>query len=76
MKTCEHCHAPIHIETATFTEFTCGAGFEIAGTELQTWECDEATRAQRAQHAQDLATDDEINRRRMGRYFEPQHWGA
>ena len=47
MKTCEHCRAPIHIETATFTEFTCGAGFEILGTELQTWECDEATRAQR-----------------------------
>jgi len=46
MKTCEHCHAPIRIETATFTEFTCGAGFEV-GTELQTWECDEATRAQR-----------------------------
>jgi len=46
VKTCEHCHAPIRIETATFTEFTCGAGFEV-GTELQTWECDEATRAQR-----------------------------
>jgi len=46
MKTCEHCHAPIRIETATFTEFTCGAGFEV-GTELQTWECDEANRAQR-----------------------------
>ena len=47
MKTCEHCRAPIHIETATFTEFTCGAGFEVVGTELQTWECDEANRAQR-----------------------------
>ena len=76
MKTCEHCRAPIHIETATFTEFTCGAGFEIAGTELQTRECDEATRAQRAQHAKDLEADDEINRRRMGRHFESQHWGT
>jgi len=47
VKICEHCHAPIHIETAMFTEFTCGAGFEVAGTELQTWECDEANRAQR-----------------------------
>jgi len=47
VKICEHCHAPIHIETATFTEFTCGSGFEILGTELQTWECDEATMAQR-----------------------------
>lgn len=47
MKTCEHCHAPIHHETATFTEYTCGSGFEIVGNELQTWECDEATRAQR-----------------------------
>ncbi len=76
MKTCEHCNAPIHIETATFTEFTCGAGFEIAEDGVQYWECDEATRAQRAQHAQDLADDDEINRRRMGRHFESQHLGT
>ena len=45
MKTCEHCHAPIHIETATVTEFTCGAGFYAESGEA--WECDEATRAQR-----------------------------
>lgn len=49
MKTCPHCHAPIQHETATFTEFRCGAGFEIVGAELQTWECDEATRAQRVE---------------------------
>ncbi len=74
MKTCEHCNAPIHIETATFTEFTCGAGFYSESGD--TWECDEATRAQRVQHAQDLEVDDEINRRRMGRHFESQHWGT
>ncbi len=27
-------------------------------------------------HAKDLEADDEINRRRMGRHFESQHWGA
>lgn len=26
-------------------------------------------------HREDLAVDDEINRRRMGRHFESQHWG-
>ena len=45
MKTCPHCHAPIQIETAAFTEFSCGAGFYSETGE--TWECDEATRAQR-----------------------------
>ncbi len=27
-------------------------------------------------HREDLAVDDEINRRRMGRHFESQHWGT
>ena len=43
--TCPHCHAPIQIETATFTEFRCGAGFYTESG--YNWECDEATRAQR-----------------------------
>ena len=44
-KTCPHCNAPIQIETATFTEFKCGAGFYTDSGD--NWECDEATRAQR-----------------------------
>lgn len=27
-------------------------------------------------HREDLAVDDEINRRCMGRHFESQHWGT
>lgn len=43
--TCPHCNAPIQIETATFTEFRCGAGFYSESGDH--WECDESTRAQR-----------------------------
>lgn len=33
------------------------------------------TREEIQRHNDDLAVDDEINRRRMGRHFEPEHWG-
>lgn len=57
MKRCPHCYAPIRYETSAFTEYTCGAGFEIVETELQTWECDEANRAQRIEDNEGFKDD-------------------
>lgn len=68
---CPHCQSPIRIETAQFTEFTCGAGFEHAPEGIQHWECAEGKR----QSVEDLDVDDEINRRREHRHFEPDHFG-
>ena len=71
MNTCQHCKSPIRHETAQFTEFACGAGFEHALEGIQRLECAEWQR----QHAEDLAVDDEINRRREHQHFEPDHFG-
>lgn len=69
---CPHCQSPIQTQTAQFTEFTCGAGFEHAPGGIQHWECAKGQR----HHAEDLAVDDEINRRREHRHFEPDHFGG
>lgn len=61
-KTCPHCHAPIQIETAAFTEFRCGAGFYESG---DNWECDESTRAQRIED-HDAFKDDAARMDREG----------
>lgn len=53
--TCPHCQSPIQIETATFTEFRCGAGFYPESG--NTWECEEATRAQRIEDSDDSKED-------------------
>lgn len=55
MKRCPHCFAPIKHETSAFTEFRCGAGFYPESG--NTWECDEATRAQRIEDSDDLKDD-------------------
>jgi len=57
--------------TAKPVEFTCIAGFKHAPEGIRHWECAEGQR----QHAEDLAVDDEINRRREHRHFEPDHFG-
>lgn len=66
MKNCPHCQSLIKIETAQFTEFTCGAGFEHAPEGVQHWECAAAFR----QHVEDIAVDDAVNDIRRERHFE------
>jgi len=70
MKTCPNCHAPIVTEAASFRDYGCGSSWAEGEGVNYSNECiDRATR-------QSLAEDDEINRRRMGRHFESQHWGT
>lgn len=67
MKTCPHCGCRVE------SPFPWQPDIIIHDIE----ECrirDEREAAKR--HAQDLEADDEINRRRMGRHFESQHWGS
>lgn len=70
MKTCPHCLSSIVTKTATFRDYECGSSWTEGIWLDRSHECEER------QHAQDVEADDEINRRRMGRHFEPQHWGT
>lgn len=70
MKTCPACASPIVTEAATFRDYDCGSSWTDGIGFKRSHECEER------QHAKDLADDDEINRRRMGRHFESQHWGT
>ena len=55
MKRCPHCGEAIRTETSAFTEFKCGAGFYHESG--NTWECDEATRAQRIEDSEGFKDD-------------------
>jgi hypothetical protein len=67
---CPHCGAATVTEAATFRDFDC----------LSTWTeglgVEQSDQCRNRQHVQDLAVDDEINRRREHRHFEPDHFGS
>lgn len=58
-------------EDNTGVAFLCGT-MVVGDRVMQSDECRQACR----QHAEDLAVDDEINRRRERRHFEPDHFGV
>lgn len=68
---CPHCTSPTVTEASTFRDFDCLSTWtEGVGVE-QSDECKRRVR----ESAEDLAVDDEINRRREHRHFEPDHFG-
>lgn len=69
MKTCPACASQIVTEAATFRDYNCGSSWTDGIGFDRSHECEER------QHAKDLAVDDEINRRREHRHFEPDHFG-
>ena len=62
---CPFCHA----EDNTGVFFLCGTDSAVF---QQSTECKRRVR----ESAEDLAVDDEINRRREHRHFEPDHFGT
>jgi hypothetical protein len=62
--TCPHCHA----EDNTGVFFLCGTDSSVFH---QSEECKRRVR----DSAEDIEVDDEINRRREHRNFEPDHFG-
>lgn len=70
MKRCPYCFAPSASETATFRDYECGASW----TEGVGIDC--SVHCIERQHERDLRVDDEINRRRHNRHFEPDHFGT
>lgn len=70
MNTRPHCLSSIVTETATFRDYECGSSW-TEGLGL-----DRSQERESRHHAQDVEADDEINRRRMARHFESQHWGT
>jgi hypothetical protein len=67
---CPLCHSPIVTEAATFRDYDCGSSWaEGAGLE-------ESAECRKRSLIHDLAVDDEINRRREHRHFEPDHFGT
>lgn len=69
MNTCPHCLSSIVTETATFRDYECGSSWTEGLVLDRSQECESR------QHAQDAEADDEINRRRERRHFEPDHFG-
>ena len=70
MKPCDLCGSPVVTETSTFRDHACGSTWEEGTGVDQSHEC------LRRKLVQDLAVDDEINRRRERRHFEPDHFGT
>ncbi len=68
---CPHCAASTVTETSTFRDYDCGSTWTECGGVEQSEECKRRAR----ESAEDLAVDDEINRRREHRHFEPDHFG-
>ena len=66
MSTCPHCHS----DENTGVAFLCGTTV-VGDLVMQSAECREACK----RFVKDLAVDDEINRRREHRHFEPDHFG-
>lgn len=67
MTTCPRCHS----DDNTGVAFLCGT-MVVGDLVMQSAECREACK----RDVQDLAVDDEINRRREHRHFEPDHFGS
>lgn len=67
MNTCPHCQS----EDNTGVSFLCGT-MVVGDLVMQSEKCRQAC----IRHAEDLAVDDEINLRLMGRHFQSQHWGS
>lgn len=70
MKPCDLCGSPVVTETSTFRDHACGSTWE-EGTGV-----DQSQKCLRRKLEQDLTVDDEINRRRERRHFEPDHFGT
>ena len=66
MTTCPHCNS----QDNTGVAFLCGT-VVVGDLVMQSDQCREAC----DRFAEDLAVDDEINRRREHRHFEPDHFG-
>ena len=50
--------------------------FFLCGTDSAVFEQSEECKRRVRESAEDIATDDEINRRREHRHFEPDHFGT
>lgn len=67
---CPLCHSQIATQTATFREYSCGTSW-AEGSGLE-----ESAECRKRAFVLDLKVDDEMNRRREHRHFEPDHFGT